>query len=203
MADKDTGRIEALSDGIFGVALTLLAIELKAPELKLISNKGLFTALLSMWPQYLTILNSFASVLLMWVGHHSFFKLIRKASIPFTVINGLLLLLVTLTIFSTKTLSAYLLTDAAKTAAAFYAFTNALLSGAFNLLWYQALKERNILQHNIDDKTIKIQSRSYLSGLLIYVFATGAAFINEWITVGICTATWIFWIASFKKTESS
>ena len=200
--ERNTGRVEALSDGVFGVAITLLAIELKSPELRVVSNKNLLYALLANWPQYLTILNSFASVLLMWISHHGMFKLIRKASTTFMAANGLLLLFVTLTIFSTKTLSSYLLTDAAKTAAGFYALVSILLCGSFNLVWHIATKRDGILKANIQPITLKVQTRSYRSGLYIYVLAFMVAFISPWLTVGITTASWIYWVISFKKTEA-
>ena len=203
LEENNTGRVEALSDGVFGVAITLLAIELKSPELDLISNKNLFHALLVNWPQYLTILNSFASVLLMWISHHGMFKLIRTASTTFMAANGLLLLFVTLTIFSTKTLSSYLLTDAAKTAAGFYALISVLLCGSFNLVWHIATKKDGLLKSNVLPATLKLQTRSYQSGLYIYTVAFLAAFFNPWLTVGIVTASWLYWVISIKKTEGS
>ena len=199
--EKDTGRIEALSDGIFGVAITLLAIELKIPTLKTISNHGLASALLENWPEYLTIVNSFASILLMWVSHHNLFKMIKKPKMPFIAVNGMLLLFVTLTIFSTKTLSFYILTDAAKVAAAFYGFTCMMISGSFCLLWYKALNDKEQLVENIPEITIRAQSISYVSGFAIYFFATLLAFVSPWLTVGIVTVSWLYWVLSFKKTE--
>jgi uncharacterized membrane protein len=92
-------------------------------------------------------------------------------------------------------------TAAASTAAAFYALTSFLLCAAFNLLWRQALRERNVLKHDIPEKTIRVQSRSYAGGLLIYLIAIAFAYVNAWITVGICSATWIFWMFSFKSAE--
>lgn len=199
--ENNTGRVEALSDGVFGVAITLLAIELKSPELRKVSNANLLHALLANWPQYLTILNSFASVLLMWISHHGMFKLIRKASTTFMAANGLLLLFVTLTIFSTKTLSSYLMTEAAETAAGFYALVNILICGSFNVVWHIATKKDGLLKINIQPGTLKVQTRSYRSGLYIYVLALLTAFISAWLTVGITTASWIYWVVSFKKTE--
>jgi uncharacterized membrane protein len=200
--ENNTGRVEALSDGVFGVAITLLAIELKSPELRVVDNKNLFYALLADWPQYLTILNSFASVLVLWISHHGMFKLIRKASTAFMAANGLLLLFVTLTLFSTKTMSTYLLTGAAKTAAGFYALVSILLCGSFNLVWQIATKKDGLLKSNIEPMTLQVQTQSYRSGLYIYVLAFLAAFISAWLTVAITTASWVYWVISFKKTES-
>ena len=137
----------------------------------------------------------------MWVSHHNLFKIVRKASMPFIAVNGMLLLSVTLTIFSTKTLSEYIQTDAAKAAAAFYGFTCVLISGSFCLLWYKAVKNKEDLVANVSDETIRLHGISYFRGLSIYVIATGLAFVNAWFTVVIVTGSWIYWILSFKKTE--
>ena len=129
------------------------------------------------------------------------FKLVRRASTPFMLANGLLLLFVTLTIFSTKILSYYLLTPAATMAAAFYAVLCVMVCSSFCLLWHVALKDKDLLMQHIPEKVIAIQSRSYRAGVVIYILATALAFVNPWITVGICTASWIYWMVSFKKLD--
>ena len=79
--EKDTARIEAFSDGVFAIALTLLAIELKAPLLHGVSNASLIAALTERWPEYLAFVNSFASILLMWISHHNIFKAVQQINL--------------------------------------------------------------------------------------------------------------------------
>src|SRR6266581_5451932 len=79
---KETGRIEAFSDGVFAVAITLLVFDLKVPQPlagDTLSITGLGSALLHQWPSYLAFVTSFATILIMWVSHHSIFKLVDKS----------------------------------------------------------------------------------------------------------------------------
>jgi uncharacterized membrane protein len=63
MSEKDTGRVEAFSDGVFAIALTLLILEIHVPHLAAgASNRELAAALLSLWPSYLAFLLSFGVV---------------------------------------------------------------------------------------------------------------------------------------------
>src|SRR5256886_1464698 len=121
---KETGRIEAFSDGVFAVAITLLVFDLKVPPqsaLEAISVAGLGKVLYEQWPSYLAFITSFATILIMWVSHHSIFKLVDKSDKPFLFANGLLLMLVTVVPFPTSLVSEYLTTPAAATACAVYA----------------------------------------------------------------------------------
>jgi uncharacterized membrane protein len=113
-AEKETGRVEAFSDGVFAVAITLLAFDVlkipEAPEGAPFGASELFTALAHQWPIYLTFLTSFATILIMWMNHHAMFKLVQKTDGVFMLANGFLLLLVTLVPFPTGLLAQYLLT---------------------------------------------------------------------------------------------
>src|SRR5258708_5839313 len=89
--EKQTGRLESFSDGVFAVAITLLVFNLQVPQ-GATSVSALGRALLQHWPSYLTFMTSFATILIMWASHHGIFKLIYKADTPFLFANGLLLL---------------------------------------------------------------------------------------------------------------
>jgi uncharacterized membrane protein len=73
-----TARLEAFSDGIFAVAITLLVLDLKVPDLTSVSPATLAEALWVKWPNYLTLVLSFATILIMWVYHHNLFKSVKK-----------------------------------------------------------------------------------------------------------------------------
>ena len=73
--EKKTARLEAFSDGIFGVAITLLAIEIGIKEYQGATNQNLWQKIVENWPEYFTYFNSFATVLLIWMGHN---KILNK-----------------------------------------------------------------------------------------------------------------------------
>ncbi|MCX7196072.1 MAG: TMEM175 family protein, partial [Proteobacteria bacterium] len=121
MNEKETSRIEAFSDGVFAIALTLLAIDLKAPVLETINNASLMAAIAAQWTEYFAFFNSFVVVLLMWISHNGIFKIVRKTNTQFMLANGLVLFFVAAVSYPTSVLAKFILTDAAPAAAAFYA----------------------------------------------------------------------------------
>jgi uncharacterized membrane protein len=134
--EKETGRLESFSDGVFAVAITLLVFNLQVPHLPgAISVPALGSALFEQWPSYLAFMTSFSTILIMWASHHSIFKLVYKADTPFLFANGLLLLLVTVVPFPTSLVAQYLITPAATLACAVYAGFFVVINAAYNLLW--------------------------------------------------------------------
>src|SRR5215469_15319319 len=90
-AEKETGRLESFSDGVFAVAITLLVIDLKVPVVDVNAASPaqvLAQALLGQWPSYLAFVISFATILIMWVNHHTIFKLIWRTDTHFLFVNG-------------------------------------------------------------------------------------------------------------------
>ncbi len=101
-------RIEALADGVFAVAMTLLVLDIKVPELQSPSATAeLPLKLLALWPKFLGYLISFVILGAYWVGHHMQLSFIRRADRPLLWINILFLLWVALVPFSTALLSEY------------------------------------------------------------------------------------------------
>ena len=116
--EKETGRVEAFSDGVFAIAITLLILELKVPHLAEGSgSRSLAAALLARWPSYLALVTSFFAILIMWANHHAMFNLIRRVNAPFLYANGFLLFVVTLVPFPTALLAEYFERPAAPLAA--------------------------------------------------------------------------------------
>jgi hypothetical protein len=102
--NEGTGRIEAFSDGVFAVAITLLVLDIKVPNHTVVNQYGLVSTLINMWPSYLAFATSFLSILVIWVKHHWMFTLIERTDHAFLYWNGLLLSIITLLPFPTALL---------------------------------------------------------------------------------------------------
>lgn len=77
--EKETSRVEAFSDGVFAIALTLLILGIKVPDLDdPATNERLIRSLVNLWPSYFAFILSFAAVLIMWINHHGFFRYLRR-----------------------------------------------------------------------------------------------------------------------------
>ncbi|GHO68087.1 DUF1211 domain-containing membrane protein [Ktedonobacter sp. SOSP1-52] len=202
--EKETGRLESFSDGVFAVAITLLVFNLQVPHLPgAISVPALGSALLARWPSYLTFMTSFATILIMWASHHGLFKLVYKTDTPFLFANGLLLLLVTVVPFPTSLVTQYLITPAASLACAVYAGVFVVINVAYNLLWWAATHQRHLLHPAVTSRQIKRLTRNQLLGLPLYLLATLLAFWNPYVSLGLCSCLWIFWAFTYYVRSPS
>jgi uncharacterized membrane protein len=204
--DKDTARIEAFSDGVFAIAMTLLVLELKVPQVPAglagpYTSAMLETALRQQWPAYYSLVTSFLTVLIMWMHHHNMFKLVRHTDARLLLMNGLLLLGVTIVPFSTAILAVYLYTPAAQGACVAYAGTFLMISVVYFLLVYVAIQERMLIPHA--EAALARLKNSYRWGPPLYAFATIAAFYRAWLCMGICSAMWIYWGVSICLNPES
>ena len=203
--EKETGRLESFSDGVFAVAITLLVFNLQVPHLPAgeISVPALGNALLKQWPSYLTFMTSFATILIMWASHHGLFKLVYRADTPFLFANGLLLLLVTVVPFPTSLVAQYLRTPAGALACAVYAGIFVVINIAYNLLWWTAMHQRRLLHPTVTPRQVKRLTRNVLLGLPVYGLSTLLAFWNPYVSVGLCSCLWIFWAFTFYECSPS
>jgi len=193
-SQKETLRIETFSDGVFCIAVTLLSIEIGVEVKNNATNSDLFYSLLEKWPICLAYVISFVNVLLAWIGHHSLFKQLHKTNSFVMITNGLLLMLVALVPFPTKTLGLFLQTGALKTAVVFYAAYFVLISLAFRFLWHAATRNRDLLFHGVTESLIKQTTRNENIGLVCNIIILAVAFINPWIALALSFAMWIYWI---------
>ena len=195
--EKETGRLEAFSDGVFAIAITLLILELKVPVLIStdLSSVALGKALLQQWPSYFSLVTSFFTILVMWVHHHTIFSHVRKSDAWVHFANGCLLLAVTFVPYPTSVLAAYLQTPAAKAAAIFYSGTFIIIAICFNLVLRAAFRKKTLLA-STPDSFVEKSCRDYLYGPLFYGVALVAAFFDVRLCLGVCTALWIYWAAT-------
>jgi uncharacterized membrane protein len=193
---NNTGRIEAFSDGVFAIAITLLILELKVPHIEPVTGSALWRGLGQEWPGYFALLTSFGSVLIMWVHHHAFFRLARRADAPLLFANGFLLLMVTVVPFPTAVVARYLATGAARAAAGFYGGVFVLLAISFYLLLRVVLG-----QCHLSIPMVKRLRNGYRFGPMAYLAAALAAPISAWLSLGICTVLWIYWGAMAFRLE--
>ncbi len=191
---KETTRIETFSDGVFCIAVTLLSLEIGVEVKGNVGNGHLLHSLLEQWPICLAYVISFINVLLAWIGHHELFKKLSNTDNSVMITNGLLLMLVALVPFPTKTLGMFLLTGALKTAVIFYTGYFVLISIAFKLLWYAASRKKNLLIHGITDEQIKQTTKYENIGLICNIIIMAVAFVSPWAALVLSFIMWMYWI---------
>ena len=193
---KETGRIEAFSDGVFAIAVTLLVLELKVPQLAEEAGNGeLWSALLNRWPSYAAYLVSFMTILIVWVNHHRLFTIIWRSDSRFLFINGLLLLVVTTIPFPTALLAEFFERPSASVACALYTGMFVLLALAFNAFWRYAYRH-HLLAPTVTGAQVAAISRNLVFGPITYLVAFVLAFVNVYASFGLCVLLAIYWAFS-------
>ena len=193
--EKETSRVEAFSDGVFAIAITLLILEIKVPKVdENITNSQLFRTLVNLWPSYFAFLLSFTAVLIMWINHHGFFKYLKTINSRFLFANGFLLLMVTFIPFPTAVLAGHINSPAANISSAFYCGTMILVSIAYNTLWFTTAYKRTLVKDEISDALIIKIRNAYWFGFFVYLASFVISFFHAIAGLLICISFWIFWI---------
>ena len=188
-AEKETTRIDAFSDGVFGIAITLLVLEL-IQILHIQTSESLLKTFLHHWQSFLAFLIGFITILVCWINHHFAFEYIKKVDTNLMWINGFLLFVVTLTPFPTAVLAEYLEKEGG-TALAIFGFNYFLISiGADGICTYA-------YNHDL----IEEEDREYYySYKLIYryaIFYTLIAFLLCFVSIVIPIILYTILFAAF------
>lgn len=135
---EGTSRIEAFSDGVFAIAITLLILDIHVPVVK--SNESILKAMMANWQAYIAFIIGFFTLLVCWINHHYMFELIYKRNDALLLLNGFKLLIVSFTPFATALLADYIATPNQQAPISIYGFNFFLMGTAMTCLWLYANK---------------------------------------------------------------
>jgi uncharacterized membrane protein len=181
---NETARIEALSDGIIAIVITLLAFEIGVPNPELLGDAGLFQALVAQWPTYFAFLLSFTIIGIMWSNHHTLFKIIARANPTFVLLNGVLMMTITLIPFATLLLAEYLQHPDRRIAAFLYSTVVFLTAVSFQVLWRYASHNNRLLDLNANPALVAGFAQQYRYGPFYYLATMIFALFNVPLCLG-------------------
>ncbi|MFE3293785.1 TMEM175 family protein [Rhodococcus sp. NPDC059234] len=173
----EPGRIEAFSDGVFAVAITMLVLDIRAPQTE---NGRLIADLIAQWPAYLAYAMSFAYVSIIWFNHHVMFNRIERVDKGFTFTNLVLLFTTALLPFPTAVLADALQAgDEANmsVAIALYALVAGIMCGAW-LMVYEYVVRHPALAVNDGTRYFHGDRARALLGITGYTLAGGVGFVT-------------------------
>jgi uncharacterized membrane protein len=188
---KETARIEAFSDGVFAVAITLLILAIKVPPVPG-ANASLAMQHARQWPSYLAFVTSFIMILIMWVNHHRMFTHIARSNDRLMFFNGMLLFGITVLPFSTALIAEYLGRPGELTAAVIYNGTLFFIATFFRLLWTRASAKGALLSDDADQRAVRQLTSSFRLGLPIHAVAFLLAFVNVTASLALNLALGFF-----------
>jgi len=159
-----TSRLEAFSDGVFAIAITILIFNIKAPD-----NTGkLLPELLALWPSYLGYVLSFLLIGLLWVNHHVMFEHIVRSDRLLMFVNTLLLLVVAFVPFATSVLAETFRNRTGENiAVALYGLTLTLAGLLYNAIWTHASRAR-LFDESVTTAGVRRMTHRILFGPAMY-----------------------------------
>ena len=192
-------RLEAFCDGVFAIALTLLIIDIRVPASEGIrTTRELWLALRHLGPAIVAFVVSFGVILITWVNHHRFFRLVNKSSGPFVYANGFLLLTVVFMPFPTALVGEYLLTDHVAPAVIIYNAVTAVQAVSWILVTGAALRLTK------DEKSAVLVRDGHRNGYFALAIYSLLALIAAWFPLTIAvvpTMLWAYWLNFSLRTD--
>ena len=196
--ENETIRLEAFSDGVFAIDITLLTFELKAPAFKEeYTSQTLLLALLAQWPMYLAYLLSFGTIFIIWVNHHRMFNVVRRSDSRFLYLNGMLLFLVSLIPFTTNILAKYIQTSATELSTIISMLLFGGITATLLMMWTHATRDFHLLKRPATDVRVITVRRGLLISTSVYAIAALIALILPTLSILISLAM-IVYLARLK-----
>ena len=189
-----TSRMEALSNGIFAIAATLLFLDLAIPKVS--SDVG--RSLLEQWPTYLAYLVSFATIGNAWLNHSVITEYLERADAILLRLNLVLLFFVSVLPFPTHMLAEYISSEnAERVAVTIYGLNLLAISGFTSLIWHYAVSERLVRRDNKEEDVRAISAKLDPS-LASYAVGIGIGLLWPQVAVVLYLVIALFVIIPFR-----
>lgn len=183
------GRLEAFSDGVLAIIITIMVLEFKVPEGS--QWKDLYTLL----PKFLSYILSFTMILIYWNNHHNLFQTIEKINGKVLLANGLLLFFLSLLPFATAWMGE---NHFQREPVILMGFILAMCGISYYILLL-FLKGT----HEKDSKIHKALGRDFKGkfSVIIYIFAMFLAFVHPYISLFLYVFVAFMWFYPDKRME--
>ena len=183
------GRLEAFSDGVFAILITIMVLELHAPE------GDTFEALKPLLPKVISYVLSFTYVAIYWNNHHHLMQIVKHVNGRVLWYNTFLLFCISLIPFVTAWMGE---NHFSASPVALYGFVLLLASLAYPLLL------RSLIQlHGNDSLLAKSIGRDIKGKISIGIYIVGIliSFFNSWISFGLYCLVACIWFIPDKRIE--
>jgi uncharacterized membrane protein len=186
----ETSRVEAFSDGVFAIAITLLILAVGIEE---VPHGDLSEELLHLWPAYLAYAFSFLTIGIMWINHHMLFGHFARVDRLLLLLNILLLMMIAFVPFPTLVVAEFARSDTnGRAAALLYGITMTTTAIGFFALWMYG--SRRLLRPDANRREVSGITRSYLPGAPLYGTATLLAFASPTASLIMFAAIALFYV---------
>ena len=186
-------RIEALSDGIFAFAMTLLVLDVKIPKLPQAAiDAGLLgPTLLALWPKFFSYIMSFVVLGMFWVGQHTYTHFLKRTDRWFLWLNLLFLMFIVGVPFSTDLLGDY---PTQKVAVMIYGSNIIALGLTLYLQWWYATYRHRLVGRDLEPEVVRKGTQRMLGGAAVYGGAVLLALLNPRLSLILYALAPLFYI---------
>jgi uncharacterized membrane protein len=186
-------RLEAFSDGVLAIAITLLVIEIHPPEIH--EGETLAHALWAQWPSYLAYLVSFLTIGVIWLNHHRIFTQVYRVDGPLLVLNLNLLLWTAVVPFPTAVVAEYLDQggEPARTAVALYGAVFLLVALSFGGLFAWVTRDDRLLGTLPPPQVVRATRLRFMIGAAAYTLALALAFVSPPLALALHGPTALYY----------
>jgi uncharacterized membrane protein len=176
---SSTGRVEAFSDGVMAIAITLLVLNLKVPPVSDVTPGGLAKALAQAWPSYVAYLAAFVTIGIIWLNHRTLIEGIARFDVRLHWLNLMILLGVATLPWPTALVAEYVQRGGAdaSAAAALYGLTATLMATPWGFILRHLADRPELLEPGYDVAYVRAESRRGFVGLPVYATATVVALV--------------------------
>jgi uncharacterized membrane protein len=191
-------RVEAFSDGIFAIIITLLVLEIKVPHIENYnSTEELTGALLRLFPKFTGWIISFFTIAVIWVNHHKIFKQIRVLDHGIFWWNAMLLLWASFIPFPTAVLGDY---PGNFVSIVLYGAVMALMALSFTCMRWYVLGKKETLEESVDVRAFRTGTWfSLLFGPVMYLSGIVLGLIHPYLAFAIYLGIPVYFIFSENK----
>jgi uncharacterized membrane protein len=187
---RGSERIEAFSDAVFAIAITLLVLEIRVPETE--AGGRLLDVLPQIVPSVIAYATSFIVVGAFWTNHHETFRYIERSDTTFLALNVLYLMFIAFIPFSAALLARYLGHPGDDTVAMVaYTFVLVMCSVAFNGLWWYASAGGRLTDASVGREEIQRHTSWVRRGLLLAIPAFALAFVSVPLCIVLYVAVFL------------
>ena len=171
-------RLEALADGIFAIAMTLLVLELRVPEAT--GPGDLASRLGALWPRFATFFISFIVLGVYWFAHHQTFYFIVRVNRTLVWLSILYFLGAALIPFVASLLGSY---PEDPVALSLYGVVLALLAVVGYVIWWYVTGDRGLIDQKLDPDLVRKVRRWIAAGPMVIPVAIVLAFVEPILTL--------------------
>ena len=191
----ETNRLEAFSDGVLAIAITLLILDIKVP---LEVEGSLWSALGGQKWTIAAYVTSFLVLGVMWVNHHALFASIRYVDRPLLFLNLLLLMGMSAMPFTTSLFAEYLGQGGANAhvAGAVYSGLTVYLALMFGAVWGYAAYHPRLLAEGVDPAAARASVPRFSVGVVVYALTVGLAFLSPVLTLAVHAGIAIYYVTN-------